>query len=211
MLLCCYALKCHSFFEDGRKFRFVGGFSESVIYALDGLVDFGGAFKANHNCIEQIRLYRKAYGLFTVLGPYEIAVAYEFHTNDAVTVFAHNLELLHHGSYIGFVALGIPAFCGSVNVHTLWINANEIHIDPIQLCCKGCSWDTVAGDAVGTYELFLFGLFEGVQQPFAFLVPVFINYTVNKQTVDVIDVQFPAVTVNDLYSNGLSGTPIIFV
>ena len=126
-------LKPHRACENRCEISFVCGFSESAIDMPDGLINFRRALEANHDCIEQTTLHGKAYGLLAVLRLYEIAVAYEFHADDAVIVLAHDIDLLHRRSYVGYIARGVPAFCGGVNVGTLRINANEIDIDPIEL------------------------------------------------------------------------------
>ena len=101
---------------------------------MEGLVDLGSVFEANYNRIKQAALHCKAYGLFAVFGFYEVAVADDFHTNYAVTVFAHNLELFDYSRQVGEVTGGIPALYESINVDSLGIYANEVHIDPIELC-----------------------------------------------------------------------------
>jgi hypothetical protein len=108
------------------------GIGKSTIHAQYGLIDFLSALETYHNCVHQTALHCETYGFFAVLGICEIAIAYDFHSDDAVPFLTHDSDLLKHRRQMGCITLGIPKLGRGIYVRTLGIDPHQIDVNPVQ-------------------------------------------------------------------------------
>ena len=126
---------------------------------------FGDGFGADGEGVEEVE--RKSIAQSFILATTEIALAENFHADDAFAGGAHLADDADDGVGIG------------VHVGADGIDSNEMHFDPGRFCGGAEGFDAVAGAAMGANDAFLFGFGENVHDAFEALGPVTFGETVH--------------------------------
>lgn len=113
----------------------------------------------------------------------EVALAEDFHADDALSLRAHLLEDGNDGGGVG------------VHVGADGVKADEVDLDPGRGRSGMEGGKAVAGDAVGADDSFLLGLGEDVHDGAVAGGPVGLSDAVDKDDVNVVDAEFLAEAV----------------